>query len=119
MKEFFPITLEGWNNNGGGDRAFKKIFLEHKPLGKLWYAYTTVIKSKTRIQFKVYGMQDNVYGGVGMEIYRFSVTVPFTVTQKAIAEHAEYLARMRREKELEKQEKLLIIKYKHEILSQL
>lgn len=120
MKDFFPITLCDWHPvGGGGSHEFREIFLTHKPKDKHWYAYTVIVKSQTRIQFLVYDIRDTVYGGVGREIYRFSVNIPYTAILSAIKDYAEKLARLRREKELKEQEELIISKYTHEILSKL
>lgn len=112
--KIFPITLScsplGWSSY-----AFKPYFMEAKPADLIWYAYDTIIHSQTSVEFVVYDMADNVYGGLGKNIASFKATVPEHATTAAIDQKIAILARARRDAELLASEVAIVNDYAAEI----
>jgi hypothetical protein len=89
MKTLFPFEL---TNRTGVPSGFNSLFLEKKKAGVTWYSVTVKIFSPTKIEFIVYGMKCNVYGGRGEELYKLPLTVDPSYTKEAIERKALSLA---------------------------
>lgn len=117
-EEFFPFTLP-CTDQGSGSYEFRPYFMKARPENLIWYGYDTVINSPVDVEFIVYDMRDNVYGGLGKKIATLNAVVPDTVTSGPINERARYLARSRRAQELAQTEALIVSRYADEILAEM
>lgn len=122
IKRFFPITSvynerAGW---GGSRQPFREIFLRTRRKDTTWYAVDIHILSWTKVRFVVFGIADAVYGGAGSKLYEYDLELTAEESAKAIRpvleEHAQYLARQRREQELKAQEEAIIAGYARDML---
>ena len=107
----FPFTIYADSNHGGVSHGFRQIFMEHRKPDVTWYAADIIVNSDTEIEFVVYDMKDNFYGGVGKEIYRVPATVTQSKTIAAISREAkrqanDILQERKRQKYLRKVNKL-------------
>jgi hypothetical protein len=114
----FPITLR-CDHTGWSAYDFRDAFLAAKPAGLTYYAYDTIIHSRTEVEFVAYDMLDNCYGGVGKEKARFRATVSRDLTDEAVKKQVYLVAQDRRERELDQREELIIRAYAAEIERQL
>lgn len=110
----FPIHL-ACNDKGWSEHAFRKSFLEAKPKELIWFGYDTIIHSQTDVEFVVYDMLDNMYGGLGKRIGAFKTAVSEQVTGDAINRRIMALATARRHRELSEAEAVIIKSYADEI----
>lgn len=106
----FPIKLPcdplGWSSY-----SLQPYFLRATPADLTWYSYDTIIHSQSSVEFVVYDMADNTYGGVGKSIASFKADVPVNATAEAIDRRIVTLARARREAELRAAEEEIINSY--------
>lgn len=113
---FYPFTLYASHQHGGVNCDFRRLWMKTKPADMTWYAAHVQVLSKTEIRFDVYGMEDNVYGGIGGKIGEFRVTCTADDTSECRARRAVYLAEQRRGQELQDAEERIIASYANEIL---
>lgn len=115
---FFPVTLPAHETRHFTSSApdFREVFLKVKPDKLGWYAYDVIINSPTEVEFYVYGMRDNTYGGVGSIVGIFPAKVARKVTKKAINNRAVEMATHQRLAELAEEENKIIAGYAAKIL---
>jgi hypothetical protein len=114
----FPIHLP-CHENGWSAYHYRPQFLTSKPDHLTWFAYDTIIHSETDVEFVVYDMADNFYGGRGKKIASFRTLVPRGATARDIDNQIVQLAIARRAKELREAEAAIISGYADEIRSTL
>lgn len=126
MEGFFPIKLLAYDTPGYTDSSmdFRLIFQKAKPEGLTWYAYDTIVKSPTLVEFVVYDLASNYMraeggsGRIGREIGRFEVKVSKKDTKKTMQNRALRLAEQQRHDELVAQEQQIIGSYAYKILKE-
>lgn len=118
---FFPFTLRAHETRHytSSPRDFRDTFIAHKPEGLVWYAYDVEVKSATLVKFVVYDTRDTCTGGIGERIDDFEVTVPTSLTRRAIKAEALVHAKARRAVELDEVEEMIISGYADELLASL
>ena len=114
----FPFTVH-CAENYHTPFEFKDTWMKIKPAKLTWYAYSVEVKSPTEIEFIVFDMKDNYFGGIGAKIGTFKATVTPDVTRKSIIARAARLAADKREQELEAEEARIVGQYTHDILSEI
>ena len=83
----FPFTVKADDRHGGVPTGFHQIFQKNRT-DATWYAADVIVHSFTEIEFVVFDMADNVYGGIGAEIYRVTATVTAKETTQVISHEA-------------------------------
>lgn len=116
MKDFFPFTRFCDRDKGYSAREFYDAFQAVRPDDMSFYGYDVIIKSAFEVTFIVYGMECNVYGGVGAEKGRFDAIVPTGLTRASIERRALRLAQLKRRVELDESELSIIEGYAADIL---
>ena len=86
--KFFPFTIGYDSRFGGINYDYRALFMANKPKDMIWYAAAVIVHSPTQVEFVVYEMYDNYYGGVGAEIARFFVAVDKTANDKAMEQRS-------------------------------
>jgi hypothetical protein len=113
-EQIFPILIpcdpRGWSAH-----SFQPYFMAAKPKDMVWYGYDTIINSKTEVEFVVYDMADNAYGGIGKQIASLKATVPSELTNNAVDQKIISLARSRRATELQLAEDAIVSRYTEEL----
>lgn len=108
--KIFPISLS-CREDGWSEYSFRSHFNAAKPVNLVWYAYDTIIHSPISVEFVVYDMADNTYGGLGKKIASLKTAVPAESTSRAIDRKIMSLAQARRAEELRAAEEAIINSY--------
>lgn len=116
-ESFFPFTLHAVEtpHYTSSPHAFRDAFLKAKGELAGWYAYDVTVKSRTAVEFTVYDMRDNFYGGIGKQIARFATKVSAAVTADAVERRIRDFAEVRRRDELQAAEDAIIAGYVDEL----
>lgn len=110
----FPFAIR-CSEDGHSDYRFRTAFMAAKPKDLVWFAYDVIVHSPVHIEFEVYGMLDNVRGGVGDKIASLPAKVNPSVTEDVIEKRIKAKALERRIKEIQDAEAIIIDSYVHEI----
>ncbi len=110
----FPFKICCFSH-GGGAYEYQNHMLKGKPSKLSWYAYDTIVHSRTSVEFVLYSMLDSFSGGISKEIARFKCVIPADVTAKDVERQIIEEARLMREKELRDAEEKIIARYADKI----
>lgn len=121
MKPLFPFTIFALETTHYTMSAhgFRGAFLAAKPKDLTWYAYDVIVKSRTEVEFTVYSMRDNCYGGIGEKIATFEAVVDPSLTAGPIENEALRRGHEKRAEELMAIERRMVRRYADELLATL
>lgn len=120
MSDVFPIDLRACEtpHYTSSPYQYREVFraalLAADPRAS-YYAFDVTVHSPTAVSFIAYDMRDNLYGGIGNEVWRGKASVPASLTRDDVERAIFAAAKRRRALERVEEENAVIRGYAEEI----